>query len=233
MVVPYNRFLTLPAANYPNSQTLYNKLTKQDSQVVVPSFDTIKPRMDMAKLPLTGKAIADNAAIARQNQRSLVEVGRSSTYAINESTVAQTANTRPARIFRLNAGMSAAEMSLAIDALYIQIMDVSHGEIPLEFRHTDLETQLRNGEISTRDFVCALASSDAYRDRFYLAYPKSIEFLFRHLLGRLPANQAEISEYDSIVKEQGFGAAVTAMTNSAEYTRYFGSNVVPYHRFAA
>ncbi len=234
-VVPYNRFLTLPAANYPNTQTLYNKLTKQDRQVVVPSFDTIPSRMDMAKLPLTGKAIADNAAIARQNERSLVEVGRSSTYGINESTVAQTANTRPARIFRLNAGMSVAEMSLAIDALYIQIMDVSNGEIPVEFRRTDLETQLRNGEISTRDFVCALASSTAYGDRFYLAYPtpKSIEFLFRHLLGRSPASQAEISEYDFIVKEQGFGAAVSAMINSAEYTLYFGSNVVPYHRFPA
>jgi phycobilisome core-membrane linker protein len=40
-VVPYNRFLTLPAANYPNTQTLYNRLTKQDKSIVVPSFEQV------------------------------------------------------------------------------------------------------------------------------------------------------------------------------------------------
>ena len=30
--------------------------------------------------------------------------------------------------------------------------------------------------------------------------------------------------------EQGFVAAVNAMVDSAEYTRYFGVDVVPYHR---
>jgi phycobilisome core-membrane linker protein len=28
--VPYRRFPTLPAANFPNTEKLYNKLTKQD-----------------------------------------------------------------------------------------------------------------------------------------------------------------------------------------------------------
>jgi phycobilisome core-membrane linker protein len=233
-VVPYNRFLTLPAANYPNTQTLYNKLTKQDKQVVVPSFDTIKPRMDMAKLPMTGKAIADNAAKAAQNERSLVALGRSSTYANGDLMTAEMAKiaAEPARIFRMNGSMSQSEATLAIDALYVQIMDVSTGSIPSEFRRTDLESQLRNGEISTRDFVCALASSATYVSRFYTPYPntKAIEFLFRHLLGRAPVSQAEISHYNSVMAEQGFVAAVTAMVDSAEYTRYFGVEVVPYHR---
>jgi phycobilisome core-membrane linker protein len=233
-VVPYNRFLTLPAANYPNTQTLYNKLTKQDKQVVVPSFDTIKPRMDMAKLPMTGKAIADNAAKATQDERSLVALGRSSTYANADFMTAEMAKiaVEPARIFRMNGSMSQSEATLAIDALYVQIMDVSPVEIPAEFRRIDLESKLRNGEISTRDFVCALASSETYVNRFYTPYPntKAIEFLFRHLLGRAPVSQAEISHYNSVMAEQGFVAAVTAMVDSEEYTRYFGVEVVPYHR---
>jgi phycobilisome core-membrane linker protein len=233
-VVPYNRFLTLPAANYPNTQTLYNKLTKQDSRVVVPSFDTIKPRMDMAKLPMTGKAIADNAAIARQNESQLVALGRSSSLAGSEFAGAKTANiTREsARIFRMNASISQAEATLAIEALYIQVMDLSNGEIHQEFRRPDLESKVRNGAISMRDFVSALASSEAYISRFYTPYPntKAIEFLFRHLLGRAPANQAEISDYNRIMAERGFVAAVTTMVDSAEYTRYFGIDVVPYHR---
>jgi phycobilisome core-membrane linker protein len=232
-VVPYNRFLTLPAANYPNTQTLYNKLTKQNSRVVVPSFDTIAPRMDMAKLPLMGKAIADNAAAA-QKEAQLVALGRSSTLMMSEPTVAVTANIArdSARIFRMNASMSQAEATLAIEALYIQVMDISNGQIPEQFRRQDLESQVRNGEISIRDFVTALVTSEAYINRFYTPYPntKAIEFLFRHLLGRAPANQAEILHYNQIMAERGFAAAATMMVDSVEYTRYFGVDVVPYHR---
>jgi phycobilisome core-membrane linker protein len=233
-VVPYNRFLTLPAANYPNSQTLYNKLTKQDKQVVVPSFDTIKPRMDMAKLPMTGKAIADNAAAARQKESELVALGRSSSLAISESTVATTANIarESVRIFRMNASMNQAEATLAIEALYIQVMDLGTAEIPAQFRRLDLESQVRNGAISIREFVATLATSEAYINRFYTPYPntKAIEFLFRHLLGRAPLNQAEIADYNRVMAEQGFVAAVNMAIDSAEYSRYFGEDVVPYHR---
>jgi phycobilisome core-membrane linker protein len=37
--VPYRRFPTLPAANFPNTERLYNQLTKQNADVVVPSFE--------------------------------------------------------------------------------------------------------------------------------------------------------------------------------------------------
>ncbi|PSB54026.1 phycobilisome rod-core linker polypeptide [Chamaesiphon polymorphus] len=233
-VVPYNRFLTLPAANYPNTQTLYNKLTKQDKQVVVPSFDTIKPRMDMAKLPLTGKAIADNAAAARQKESELVSLGRSSTLAMSEPTVATTAKIarESARIFRMNASISPVEATQAIEALYVHVMDLGNGEVPEQFRRPDLESQVRNGAISMREFVSTLATSAAYIDRFYTPYPntKAIEFLFRHLLGRAPMNQAEISDYNRVIAERGFSAAVKLMVDSVEYARYFGEDVVPYHR---
>jgi phycobilisome core-membrane linker protein len=37
--VPYRRFPTLPAANFPNTERLYNQLTKQNDELVVPSFE--------------------------------------------------------------------------------------------------------------------------------------------------------------------------------------------------
>lgn len=224
-VVPYNRFLTLPAANYPNSQTLYNKLTKQDRQVVVPSFDTVKPRMEMEKLPMTGKALADNAAKARQAEPSLTGLGRATSF--GTEMVAE-----PARIFRMNASMSQAEATLAIAALYAQIMDLSPGQSADEFRRSDLESKLRNGEICVREFALALTSSEAYITRFHAPYPttKTVEFLFRHLLGRAPTDRAEIADYSRIIAERGFGAAIAAITTSVEYSRYFGVDVVPYQR---
>jgi phycobilisome core-membrane linker protein len=236
--VPYNRFLTLPAANFPNSQTLYNKLTKQDKKVEIPSFATLKPRMDAAKMPLTGKAIADLAAKARQMDMSkprFVELGRSFTNGSGQSVEVGvgTSRRKPARIFRMNLGMGQGEIELVINAIYCQVLDVFSGQVPGEFRRSDLESRLRNSEISVREFVKALASSEIYRRRFYTPYPntKAIEFLFRHLLGRAPATQAEIRQYNKLLADKGLKAAVETIVDSAEYARYFGEDVAPYKRF--
>ncbi|NJL43242.1 MAG: photosystem I reaction center subunit X, partial [Pseudanabaena sp. SU_2_4] len=58
-VVPYNRYATFPAANYPNTMELYSRLTNQDNSIVVPSFKPVKPKMDAAQMPLLSKQIAD------------------------------------------------------------------------------------------------------------------------------------------------------------------------------
>lgn len=236
--VPYRRFPTLPAANFPNTQKLYNKQTKQDNEVVVPSFEPVKPRMDAAKLPLTGKAIADRASKERQMDMSkpkFVELGRSFQNGNGQSVEVGVGTTRrkPARIFRMTTGANSGETALVFNAVYCQVMDVFSGQVPQEFRRTDLESKVRNGELSVREFVKTLASSDIYRRRFYTPYPntKVIEFLFRHLLGRAPATQGEIRAYNKLLAEKGLKAAVEAMVDGAEYARFFGEDVVPYNRF--
>ena len=40
--VPFRRFPTLPAANFPNTEKLYNQLTKQNDDIVIPSFEPTK-----------------------------------------------------------------------------------------------------------------------------------------------------------------------------------------------
>lgn len=237
--VPYNRFLTLPAANFPNTQRLYNTLTKQNKTLVVPSFEPVKSKLDPTKLPLTGLAIANLSTQARQpdpTKPKFVELGRSFLAEGQGQSVeigVGTSRRKPARIFRMNPSMTRGETELVIDAIYVQVMDVFSGQVPAEFRRSDLESKLRNGEISVREFVKTLAGSDIYRKRFYTPYPntKVIEFLFRHLLGRAPATQAEIREYNKLLADSGLKAAVDAMVESAEYSRYFGEDVVPYKRF--
>jgi phycobilisome core-membrane linker protein len=237
-VVPYNRFLTLPAANYPNSQKLYNQLTKQNDDVVVPSFETVKPRMDVAKMPLLGKAIADMAAKTREMDKTkplFIELGRSFNDGRGQSVEVGvgTARRKPARIYRMTTGSGQAEMQQVMDAIYCQVLDVFSGQVPGYFRRSDLESKLRNGEITVREFVRDLASSEIYRKRFYTPYPntKVIEFLFRHILGRAPATQAEIRTYNKLLADGGLKAAVVAIVESPEYARYFGEDVVPYPRF--
>src|SRR5919199_56474 len=233
--VPYRRFPTLPAANFPNTQRLYNQLTKQNKDVVVPSFEPVTSRMDVAKMPLTGKAIADMRAKERQVETpQFVELGRSFQTSEGQSVEVSANSTRrkPARIFRMTAWANPTETAQVINAIYCQVMDVFNGQVPGEFRRPELENKLRNGEISVRQFVKALASSDIYQRRFYTPYPntKVIEFLFRHLLGRAPATQAEIQQYNQLLAEQGLSAAVELLVDGEEYARFFGEYVVPYNR---
>ncbi|MBF2025981.1 MAG: phycobilisome rod-core linker polypeptide [Oscillatoriales cyanobacterium C42_A2020_001] len=236
--VPFNRYLTLPAANFPNTQKLYNTLTKQNKDLVVPSFEPVKARMDATKMPLMSKAMTDLAAQDRQMDKTkplFIELGRSFTNGDGQSVEVGVGTTRrkPARIYRMNPGMSQAETESVLNAIYVQVMDVFSGQVPGQFRRSDLESKLRNGEISVREFVRTLASSDIYVRRFYTPYPntKVIEFLFRHLLGRAPATQAEIRQYNKLLADGGLKAAVETMIESAEYSRYFGEDVVPYKRY--
>jgi phycobilisome core-membrane linker protein len=236
--VPYNRFPTLPAANFPNTERLYNQLTKQSKDVVVPSFEPVQARMDATKMPILAKAIADMAAKAREIDKSkplFIELGRSFNDGRGQSVEVGVGTNRrkPARIYRMTVGANQAEMQQVMNAIYCQVLDVFSGQVPEYFRRSDLESKLRNGEISVREFVRDLASSEIYRKRFYSPYPntKVIEFLFRHLLGRAPATQAEIRQYNKLLADSGLKAAVEAIVNSPEYSRYFGEDVVPYGRF--
>ncbi|MEA5592945.1 phycobilisome rod-core linker polypeptide [Rivularia sp. UHCC 0363] len=236
--VPYNLYQTLPAANFPNSQTLYNRLTKQSKDIVVPSFEPVKSKMQAAQMPMMGKAIADMAAQARQIDKSkplFIQLGRSYNDGRGQSVEVGvgTSRRKPARIFRMTSMDNQAEKQQVIDAIYIQVMDVFSGQVPSYFRRSDLDSKLRNGEISVREFVRTLAGSDIYLKRFYTPYPntKVIEFLFRHILGRAPATQAEIRQYNKLLADDGLKAAVETMVGSEEYSRFFGEDVVPYPRF--
>ena len=234
--VPYRRFPTLPAANFPNTERLYNQLTKQNDDVVVPSFEPVSSRIDNTKMPMMAKTMADMAAGAKATNgggSSFADLGRSSGNEEGLAAVAVAGQNKPARIYRLASVANLVETELAIDAIYCQVMDIFSGEVPQEFRRPDLEGQLKRGEILVRQFVRSLASSDMYIQRFHTAYPntKTVEFLFRHLLGRTPSTQVEIRQYEQILTGLGLRAAVDAMVDSPEYAQYFGDDVVPYNRF--
>ncbi len=236
--VPYRRFPTLPAANFPNTEKLYNQQTKQNDDLVVPSFEPVKARLSSDKMPMMALAIADMAAKARQVDRTkplFIELGRSFNNGRGQSVEVGvgTARRKPARIYRVTQGASSPETALAINAIYCQVMDIFSGQVPDGLRISALDSKLKNGEITVREFVRTLASSDIYRRRFYTPYPntKVIEFLFRHILGRAPATQGEIRQYNKLLADNGLKAAVDAMVNSPEYAQYFGEDVVPYQRF--
>ena len=125
---------------------------------------------------------------------------------------------------------NAAALERVIAAAYRQVLGNLH---PRESqRETSLEARLLNGEITVRDFVNGLAKSDFYKSNFFhsVGAQRGIELNFKHLLGRSPLNQGEVQEHIKLQAEQGFDALIDKLTDSAEYTEVFGSDIVPYER---
>ncbi len=127
----------------------------------------------------------------------------------------------------LRLGATEEELQLVIRAVYKQVLGNQH--IFESDRLTNAESMLRNGDISVRTFVEMVAKSSLYRALFFhSASPyRFVELNFKHLLGRAPQDQAEISEHVQIYNQQGYEAEIDSYICSNEYIENFGENTVP------
>jgi phycoerythrin-associated linker protein len=57
-----------------------------------------------------------------------------------------------------------------------------------------------------------------------------VELNFKHLLGRAPRNQAEVSEHVQRLANEGYEAEINSYTFSVEYINAFGFDDVPHMR---
>lgn len=122
------------------------------------------------------------------------------------------------------------DINAVIWAAYRQILGNEH--IMQSERLTSAESLLRQGQITVRDFVRALAQSELYRKKFF--YPnfqvRFIELNYKHLLGRAPYDEAEIAYHVDLYSTEGYEAEINSYIDSPEYQQRFGENVVPYYR---
>ena len=119
------------------------------------------------------------------------------------------------------------DLQTIIRAAYRQVLGNAH--VMDSQRLTSAESQLRNGDISVREFVRAVAQSDLYRTLFFenSSPYRFVELNFKHLLGRAPQDQTEIAEHVQTYNEQGYGAEIDSYIDGEEYSTSFGENVVP------
>jgi phycoerythrin-associated linker protein len=122
------------------------------------------------------------------------------------------------------------QLSTVIAAAYRQVF----GNVqPMESeRLASAESRLRNGEIDVREFVRELAKSAFYRSRYFdtVGPHRSVELSFKHILGRPPHNEAEVSEHIARVAVDGFNSGIDSLVDSEEYNEVFGADTVPYAR---
>ncbi|MBP0016617.1 MAG: phycobilisome rod-core linker polypeptide [Cyanobacteria bacterium SBLK] len=120
------------------------------------------------------------------------------------------------------------DLQIVIRAVYKQVLGNQH--ILEGDAIEDGESMLRNGDITVRGFVRMVAQSDLYRSLFFESSSpyRFIELNCKHLLGRAPADQAEISEHVQRYITEGYSADIDSYIDSEEYDTKFGENIVPY-----
>ena len=95
-----------------------------------------------------------------------------------------------------------------------------------------LESQLRSGQISTRDFIRQLLLSEKFQRDFYRCNSnyRVVEQVVGRVLGRPVHGQAEQIAWSIVIAEHGLRGLVDALLNSPEYLENFGENLVPFQR---
>lgn len=132
----------------------------------------------------------------------------------------------------VRSNISAEEKQAVIRSVYKQVLGNPH--VMDSERLITAESQFNNGDITVREFVRAVAKSDFYRRRYFesCAPYRFVELNFKHLLGRAPLDQAELSEHIRLCIENGYDAEIDSYLDSQEYQDKFGENIVPYYQGA-
>lgn len=135
-----------------------------------------------------------------------------------------------AKPVELRSNWGQEEAQAVILAAYRQVLGNEH--LMKSERLIGPESLLLRGIFSVREFVRAIALSELYRQKFL--YPnfhvRFIELNYKHLLGRAPYDQAEISYHLDLFISKGYEAEINSYLSSLEYQESFGDNIVPYHR---
>ncbi len=133
-------------------------------------------------------------------------------------------------IVELRSNPTESDLQIVIRAAYRQVLGNAH--LMESQQLISAESALRNGEITVRGFVRQIAQSDLYQSMFFNSNSpyRFIELNCKHLLGRAPLEQTEISQHVQTYNAQGYIAEIDSYLDSDDYIQNFGENVVPYPR---
>jgi phycobilisome rod-core linker protein len=134
------------------------------------------------------------------------------------------------RIFTTANQASAADLDTLIKAAYRQIFNEQ--QMLASNRQLVLESQLRSGQITVRDFVRGLATSEVFRLRNYETNSnyRFVQMCVQRVLGRNVYSEREKIAWSAVLMTKGVKGFIDELVNSEEYLSNFGEDVVPYQR---
>lgn len=126
--------------------------------------------------------------------------------------------------------LSASEMDILIEAAYRQIFNEQ--QMLVFNRQKALESQLRNGQITVRDFIRGLVLSDSFRRNNYEVNNNYCfsQMCVQRILGRDIYNEQEKIAWSIVIATKGLQGFIDELLNSDEYMSNFGFHTVPYQR---
>jgi len=132
------------------------------------------------------------------------------------------------RIYSTESLLSTSDMDNLIEAAYRQIFFHAFAADRERF----LESQLRSGQITVRDFIRGLLLSDTYKRSFYNLNSnyRFVEQTVQRVLGRDVYGEREKIAWSIVVATKGTQGFVDELLNSDEYLESFGYDTVPYQR---
>ena len=132
------------------------------------------------------------------------------------------------RIYSAEALLEYSEMTELIDAAYRQIFFHCFAAD----REIFLESQLRNSQITVRDFIRGLLLSSTYLSSFYEKNSnyRFVEQCIQRVLGRDPYNEREKIAWSIKIATKGVQGFIDELLDSEEYMDNFGYDIVPYQR---
>jgi phycocyanin-associated rod linker protein len=125
---------------------------------------------------------------------------------------------------------SREEVEAVIKAVYRQVLGNDY--ILASDRLISAESLLRDRHLTVREFVRSVAKSELYKAKFFhnSFQTRLIELNYKHLLGRAPYDESEVTYHLDLYINEGYDAEIDSYIDSQEYQNSFGENVVPYYR---
>ena len=132
------------------------------------------------------------------------------------------------RIYSAENAFSETEIKELIDAAYRQIFFYAFNSD----REIFLESQLRNRQITVRDFIRGLLLSETFRNSFYEKNSnyRFVEQVIERALGRQVYNEREKIAWSIKIGTKGLKGFIDELLDSDEYMENFGYDIVPYQR---
>ncbi len=132
------------------------------------------------------------------------------------------------RVFSTDNLLSPSQLDDLIGVAYRQIFFHAFAADREKF----LESQLRSGQITVRDFIRGLCLSDTFTKSFYNLNNnyRFVEHCVQKVLGRDVYSEREKIAWSIVVVNKGRTGFINDLLNSDEYLENFGDSIVPYQR---
>lgn len=134
------------------------------------------------------------------------------------------------RIYSTANLLSGQDMDGLIRAAYRQIFNEQ--QMIVCYEQPFLESQLRNGQITVREFIRGLILSDNFRRLIYDCNNnyRVVQLCIQRLLGREVYSNREKLSWSIVLATQGLQGFADALLGSDEYLNQFGDDIVPYQQ---